>query len=140
MSFARERHIVAALVTVAFFGAASALEGHLEEIERRVGSETRVVVLRLKRLRSPDAVCMHLLDEHLLTLEKRGVHVIMVGVRGDLYGALQRTGIVARVGDARIFREQKVRHTSTQKGIHYAYELVDIPCETCPWRRETPLT
>lgn len=117
-----------------FFGAASALEAHLEAIEKRIGPETRVLVLRLKRLRSPDAVCLHLLDEYLQALEKRGVHVIMVGVRGDLYGALRRTGIVTRVGKERIFREQKVRHTSTQQGIRYAYELVEDPCPTCPRR------
>lgn len=117
-----------------FFGAASALEKHLEEIEARLVPETRVVVLRLKRLRSPDAVCMHLLDEHLAALEKRSVHVIMVGVRGDLNGALRRSGIAARIGTERIFREQKVRHTSTQKGIQFAYELVDEPCASCPRR------
>jgi len=117
-----------------FFGAAAALEAHLESIEKRVSTETRVLVLRMKRLRSPDAVCLHLLDEHLLGLERRGVHVIMVGVRGDLYGALRRTGIVDRVGSDRIYREQKVRHTSTQQGIRYAYALVDEPCATCPRR------
>lgn len=117
-----------------FFGAAAALEAHLETIEDRIGPETRVVVLRMKRLRSPDAVCMHLLDDRLKEIEARGVHVIMVGVRGDLFGALRRTGIVARLGADRIFREQPVRHTSTQKGIRYAYELIEVPCETCPRR------
>ncbi len=117
-----------------FFGAAAPLEAHLEEIERRVGAKTRVVVLRIKRLRSPDAVCMHLLDEHLKAIEDRGVHIIMVGVRDDLFGALRRSGIVARIGAGSIFREQPVRHTSTQKGIQHAYELVEEPCETCPRR------
>lgn len=115
-----------------FFGAAAALEGHLETIEERIDAGTRVVVLRMKRLRSPDAVCMHLLDEHLQRIEARGVHVIMVGVRDDLFGGLRRSGIAARIGAGNIFREQLVRHTSTQKGVHHAYELVDEPCATCP--------
>ncbi|MBI5503177.1 MAG: SulP family inorganic anion transporter [Deltaproteobacteria bacterium] len=117
-----------------FFGAAASLEAHLETIEERIDAGTRVVVLRMKRLRSPDAVCMHLLDEHLQRIEARGVHIIMVGVRNDMFGGLKRSGIAARIGADNIFREQPVRHTSTQKGIHHAYELVDEPCETCPRR------
>lgn len=117
-----------------FFGAASPLEAHLEEIERRIGPETRVVVLRIKRLRSPDAVCMHVLDEHLKAVEERGVHIILVGVRNDIFGALRRSGIVARIGADHVFREQAVRHTSTQRGVYYAYGLVGETCDTCPRR------
>ncbi|HMI91470.1 MAG TPA: SulP family inorganic anion transporter, partial [Polyangiales bacterium] len=39
-----------------FFSAAPSLERHLEAIERRAGSEARVIVLRMKRARNPDAV------------------------------------------------------------------------------------
>lgn len=117
-----------------FFGSAPALEKHLETIEGRAEPQTRVVVLRLKRLRSPDAVCMHMLDEHIRRVEARGVHVIMVGVRQDLADALERTGISSRLGPKQIFREQPIRHTSTQQGIQHAYDLIETPCETCPRR------
>jgi len=119
-----------------FFGSASALEAHLETIESRIQPETNVVVLRVKRVRSPDAVGIHLLDEHLRRIEARGVHVVLVGVRDDLRGALKRSGITARLGPKQIFFEQPVRHTSTQQGVKYAYELIDEPCETCPRREQ----
>ncbi len=115
-----------------FFGSAAALEGHLETIEGRIQPETRVVVLRVKRVRSPDAVGIHLLDEHLRRIKARGVHVVLVGVRGDLHSALERSGIAARLGPRHIFVEQPVRHTSTQQGVQYAYELIEERCETCP--------
>lgn len=121
-----------------FFGSAPALERHLDEIEGRIEAHTKVVVLRLKRLRSPDAVCMHMLDEHIQRIEARGVHVIMVGVRADLAAALDRTGIAARLEPKQIFREQPVRHTSTQMGIQHAYELIQTPCEDCPRTSRAP--
>ena len=71
-----------------FFGAAAALEGHFETIESRIGPDTKVLVLRLKRVRNPDAVGMHLLDEHIHRIEGQGVHVLLVGVRSDLADAL----------------------------------------------------
>jgi len=117
-----------------FFGSAAALEQHLETIESRVGATTRAVVLRTKRVRSPDAVCMHLLDEHIARIESGGVHVILVGVRPDLAEALDRTGLADRLGPERIFHEQAIRHTSTQKGVQYAFGFMGQPCETCPLR------
>ena len=113
-----------------FFGAAAALEGHFETIESRIGPDTKVLVLRLKRVRNPDAVGMHLLDEHIHRIEAQGVHVLLVGVRADLELALVRTGIAGRLHPKHIFREQPVRHTSTQMGVQYAYELIGTPLAT----------
>jgi sulfate permease, SulP family len=117
-----------------FFGSAASLEQHLESIESRIGPTTRAVVLRMKRVRSPDAVCMHLLEEHVARIETAGVHVIMVGVRQELADALERTGLEERLGAERIFREQPIRHTSTQKGVQFAFGFMGEPCETCPLR------
>ena len=86
-------------------------------------------MLRLKRVRNPDAVGMHLLDEHIQRIEARGVHVLLVGVRADLEDALVRTGIAGRLHPKHIFHEQPVRHTSTQMGVQYAYELIGTPME-----------
>jgi SulP family sulfate permease len=110
-----------------FFGAAAALEGHFETIESRVEPDTKVLVLRLKRVRNPDAVGMHLLDEHIHRMESQGIHVLLVGVRSDLEDALVRTGIAGRLHPKHIFHEQPVRHTSTQMGVQYAYELIGTP-------------
>lgn len=117
-----------------FFGSSADLEHHLESIEERIGPETKVVVLRVKRVRSPDAVGMHLLDEHLKRIEHLGVHVVLVGVRKDLEEALDKTGVTARLNPSHIFREQPIRHTSTQQGVQFAYELIDEPCDDCPRR------
>ena len=93
-------------------------------------------MLRLKRARNPDAVAMALLEGWLDRLAKRDVHVVVCGVREELYDAFVRTGLADRLGDGQVFREQPVRQTSTLLAIRHAYELVDQPCETCAHRRD----
>jgi hypothetical protein len=49
---------------------------------------------------------------------------------------LEKTGFADRIGDP-IFREEKVRLTSTTLAIRHAYTLIDDPCPTCPRRRRS---
>jgi sulfate permease, SulP family len=117
-----------------FFGAAAALEAHLATIEERVGPDTSVVVLRMKRLHNADAVGLALVDGFLDRMAARGVRVVLCGVRTGLYDTMKKTGMVARVGEQDIFLEQPVRQTSTLLAIRHAYELIPEPCPTCPRR------
>jgi len=117
-----------------FFGATAALEAHFASIEERIGADTRVVVLRVKRARSPDAVGLALLHDFLLRTKARGVHVLLCGVRADFAEKLERTGISAHLGE-RLFLEQPVRQTSTLQALRHAYELVGSDtCPACPRR------
>jgi SulP family sulfate permease len=116
-----------------FFGATAALEQHFAHIEAAIAPETRVLVLRLKRARNPDAVGMTLLEGFLARVRERHVRVLLCGVRADLAGMLHRTGLAERQRE-QIFLEQPVRQTSTLLAIRHAYELVTDPCPTCPRR------
>jgi SulP family sulfate permease len=116
-----------------FFGASSALERHLAEIESRLDERAQVVILRLKRAHNPDAVALKLLEGFLDRMKQRGVHVLMCGVRAHLYEVLERTGVAGRLGE-RIFREQPVRQTSTLLAVRHAYRLMDELCPECPRR------
>jgi SulP family sulfate permease len=115
-----------------FFGAVSTMERHFENIEAELRPETRVIVLRLKRLHNPDAVAVAELEHFLLRMKSRGVHVLMCGVQSGLYGVMERVGLAQRVGE-QIFLEQRVRQTSTTRAIEHAYTLLDERCKTCPW-------
>jgi SulP family sulfate permease len=119
-----------------FFGATAALESHFATIEEAVGDETRVVVLRVKRARNPDAVGMTLLEGFLERLRGRGVHVLLCGVREEFHARIVRAGLSERLGE-RVFLEQPVRQTSTQLAIRHAYELLDELCPHCPRRDAT---
>jgi SulP family sulfate permease len=117
-----------------FFGASAALEAHFASIEERIGPDTRVLVLRVKRARNPDAVGLTLLEDFLHRVKARGVHVLLCGVRTDFAEKLDRTGITAHLGE-RLFLEQPVRQTSTLLAIRHAYELLGgDTCSTCPRR------
>ena len=100
-------------------------------------SETRVVVLRMKRVRNPDAVGLTLLEGFLERMKARNVHVLLCGVRAPLFASMQKTGLAARLDEKEIFLEQPVRQTSTLLAIRYAYELIPDRCPTCPRRNVT---
>ncbi|MFM2415932.1 MAG: hypothetical protein RL385_655, partial [Pseudomonadota bacterium] len=115
-----------------FFGAAASIERHFDEIEARVRPETRVVVLRMKRSRSPDAVGLTLLSGFIERMQERKVTVLMCGVRKELLESFDRVGITALVGQKHMFAEQPVRQTSTLLAVRRAYALIDGPCAECP--------
>jgi SulP family sulfate permease len=120
-----------------FFGSSSNLEQHFRYIEDRVDANTRVVVLRVKRVRNPDAVGLTLLAEFLERMKPRDVHVILCGVRSQLFESMRRSGLAARLGEGEIFLEQPVRQTSTMLAIRHAYELIPDPCPACPRRNRS---
>ena len=116
-----------------FFGAAANLEAHLETIEGRFTPDVKVVVLRLKRVRNPDAVCLHQLETFLHTARARGVTVLLCGVRDELHDAMVRIGI--ELDPTLVFREQSVRNVATLLAVKRAYTLLgDDFCEHCPRR------
>jgi SulP family sulfate permease len=120
-----------------FFGSAPELDRHLSTIERRVDDGCRVVVLRLKRARNPDGVCIHLLEQFMERLEGRSVTVLLCGVRRDLNKGLRNTGTLARLGPRRVFRETAGQWSSTLEAVRHAYTLLDGDyCTVCPRRTE----
>jgi SulP family sulfate permease len=128
-----ERILIFGLEGEMFFGATAALERHFAEIEGRIDEKTEVVVLRVKRTRNPDAVGMTLLEHFFDRMKTRGIHVLLCGVRPEFAEKMERTGLVARLGE-RLFLEQPVRQTSTLLAIRHAYELISERCPHCPHR------
>jgi SulP family sulfate permease len=115
-----------------FFGATAALERYFATIEDRGDDATRVVVLRMKRVRSPDAVGLSLLEGFLDRMAARHVHVLLCGVRPQLFEGLQRIGLVDRLDRRQIFLEEPVRLTSTLLAVRYAYELIGAEFPSAP--------
>ena len=118
-----------------FFGSAPSLEKQLFEIERKVSQRTRVIILRVKRVRNPDAVCLRLIDTFVKHVEQWRVTVLLCGVRRDLGRALWSTGLAAHLGPERIFPEAASVMSSTLDALRHAYALVDgDTCPPCPRR------
>lgn len=120
-----------------FFGSAPDFEKHLAAIERRASSGVRVVVLRLKRARNPDAVCLAVLGDFIGRLLERGITPLLCGVRADMARVFRTTGLEAQLGPARIFQETLAVGSSTLDAVRRAYELLGGDyCITCPRRNE----
>ncbi len=117
-----------------YFGSGASLEQHLDAICDRVVPETQAVVLRLKRARNPDAVGMSLLERCVDRLQRRGVHVVLCGIREGMYSCMENCGLAEKIGEKHIFLEQPVAQTSTMLAVRHAYDLVTDLCPTCPRR------
>ena len=118
-----------------FFGAAPELEQHLDTVAQTVEEGVRVVVLRMKRVRSPDAVCMSVLDHFIERMHAAEVHVLFCGVRPDLMKVIDSSGLARRLGLERVFVFQETGEfwTSTLEAVRFAYEIIgDDVCEICP--------
>ncbi len=124
-----------------FFGAAPELEQHLDHIAATVDEGARVVILRLKRVRNPDAVCMSVLDHFIDKMQAAGVSVLFCGVRPDLMHVIETSGLARRIGPERLFvfeERTKKYWTSAFEAVQFAYTILgDDLCETCPRRAET---
>src|SRR5262249_29988956 len=64
-----------------FFGAAPDLERVFDDLRLRAKDGARVVVLRFKRVRNPDMVCMERLERFLKEMAGQDVAVLLCGVR-----------------------------------------------------------
>jgi SulP family sulfate permease len=123
-----------------FFGAAPELEQDFDAIGQWAESGVRVIILRLKRVRNPDAVCMSVMDRFVERMHELGVTVLLCGVRPDLIRVINSSGFIHRVGEKNVFAFEETGKfwTSTLEAVRYAYEIIgDDVCETCPRHAES---
>ena len=83
-----------------FFGAAEKLERTLERVHLNV----RNVVLRFGRVPFIDATGLTTLTEIVRRFHKRKVRVILCGLHGEVAEAIDKEGLVARVGSRNVCR------------------------------------
>ncbi|HJT75974.1 MAG TPA: SulP family inorganic anion transporter [Gemmataceae bacterium] len=131
------RLVVFSLEGNLFFGAAPELAEHLAELTRRADAGARVILLRLKRARNPDMVCLEHLQRFLKDMEARKVTVLLCGVREDFAQALRNLDFYRWLPPECVFLEDGAVGSSTLQAVRRAYELLGTDlCETCPRRHE----
>jgi sulfate permease, SulP family len=108
-----------------FFGSTMALDEHLNWFEKRAAEGAKVIVLRVKRLRNPDAVGMREIDEFIRRMSEMGVRVILAGVRRDLLDGLRAAGSLDRLGPDQVFSERQKRGSSTMEAVAAAYAYLE---------------
>jgi SulP family sulfate permease len=123
-----------------FFGAAPELEEHLNSIRQAAKVGVRVVVLRMKRARNTDAVCLAVLDRFITRMQAEHVTVLLCGLRPDLVKVINSSGLIRRLGSEHVFvfEETGAIWSSTLDAVRFAYEIVGREvCENCPRHAES---
>jgi SulP family sulfate permease len=118
-----------------FFGAAPHFGRYLDTIMDRIHQERlNYVVLRLKRVRHPDAVCLERLEHFLKASSKLSVTVLLAGVQPDLLAAAHRLGFFAWYPQERVYAQGKDEDSATLAAIRRIYGE-SAPASTGPLDR-----
>lgn len=104
-----------------FFGAAGELRDALTEAA--ADPEVKALVVRLKRTRGLDLTAATVFSAVAKNLEDRGKHLILVGMRPALMGVMERTGVVADVGEDNAFPTQPGWFEAMDDGLRRGLEL-----------------
>ncbi|HEV3417839.1 MAG TPA: SulP family inorganic anion transporter [Pirellulales bacterium] len=121
-----------------FFGASPELEAIFDELHDRAAAGARVIVLRLRRTRNPDMVCMKLFEQFLHDMHGRGVKVLLCGVREDFSQAMINLRFYELLPADRIFYQDAASPgSSTIDAVRHGYELLgDHTCPACALRNK----
>ncbi|MET0386826.1 MAG: SulP family inorganic anion transporter [Polyangiales bacterium] len=107
-----------------FFGAAPDLE---QQLEQSFGYARKhaisAVVLRVKRLRNPDAVCLERLEHVLRDAQEHGFTVFLAGIRPDLLRGMRRLAWDKFLPESQWFVEGDELYSATLKAVRKAYDL-----------------
>ncbi len=92
-----------------------------------------MIVLRLKRTRNPDVVCMERLERFMHDMDREHVLVLLCGVREDFDRAMQNLQFEEWLPSDRVFHETDVTGSATLAAVRSGYEFLgsDI-CDSCP--------
>jgi sulfate permease, SulP family len=109
-----------------FFGAAPELDRYFDTLRARIRTDgIEFVILRLKRVRDPDAVCIERLEQFLHEengKERNGkpVTILLAGVRPDTLKVLTNIGFEAWFPPDQVFPEEAEEYSATLKAVRYA--------------------
>ncbi|MFT5685916.1 MAG: SulP family sulfate permease [Myxococcota bacterium] len=112
---------------VLFFGAAGELQAALDEAAEGVD----VLVVRIKRTQGIDVTIIDVLESVAVAMERRGQHLLLVGMKPRVMAALRRAGAVEVLGKDALFPSRKRWFAAMNEAIESAIELSQPSCERC---------
>lgn len=117
-----------------FFGAAPELDRYFAELRERTKQGIRILILRVKRTRNPDMVCIERLQDFVEEMQQCNVTVLLCGVRPDFAETMKNLCFEKWLPPERVFLENEmVDGSATLLAVRYAYELLgDDVCDNCP--------
>jgi SulP family sulfate permease len=122
---ANPRLLIFGLEGELFFASSLALDEHLGWFERRVSSGADAMVLRVKRLRHPDAFGMRELERFIECMQKANVRIFLAGVPVELLAGLRQTGALKSLDAGQVFPERSAEGSSTMAAILAARDYLE---------------
>ena len=104
------------------------------ELVRCLTPRTRVVVLRMKRLRAFGSTAMAILAHYYDLLHLRGIHLVVCGIEDELKKVMTGSGLRNRIGEQNIFYADNKLFQSTELALARAWSIVEMER-----RREAPV-
>jgi anti-anti-sigma factor len=106
-----------------YFAAAEDLD---YELLQALKPETRVVVLRMKRLRAVGSSAMAMLEHFHKVLKSRGIHLIICGVEDEMNRVLTGSGLRKLIGEQNIFYADNRIFQSTELALARSMGIVEM--------------
>jgi SulP family sulfate permease len=91
-----------------------------------ITSKTRVVILRMKRLRAVGSTAMAILDHFWEILSKRDIHLVVCGIEDDLKRVMTKSGLRNQIGEQNIFYADNKLFQSTELALARAWSIFEM--------------
>jgi sulfate permease, SulP family len=117
-----------------FFGAGPELDRCFSQLMQRAREEgIQHIIVRVKRLRNPDVVCLERLEHFLKSARGSGITVLIAGARPDLIEAFGRLHFSDWLPEDRIFPQGSDEDSATLAAIRSVYDRLGDAngCEHC---------
>jgi anti-anti-sigma factor len=105
------------------------------ELVRCLTPQTRVAVLRMKRLRAVGSTAMAILAHYYELLRDRGITLVVCGIEDDLKRVMTGSGLRETIGEQNIFYADNKLFQSTELALARAWSIVQMEK-----RREQPIS
>jgi len=109
-----------------FFGVADELEDRLSRV---AGQQVPVVIIRLKRTSAIDSTVLHVMEQFIRQMQSQNGHVLLCGVKPDLYAQLKAYGLVDLLGEKAVFPASHDVYSSARQALAYARTLTGDQAE-----------
>lgn len=106
-----------------YFAAAEDLD---YELFRCITPETRVVVLRMKRLRAVGSTAMAMLEHFWELLRHKGITLVVCGIEEELEGVITSSRVRRILGEQNIFYADNKLLQSTELALARAWSIVEL--------------
>jgi SulP family sulfate permease len=104
------------------------------ELVRCLTPRTRVVVLRMKRLRAVGSTAMAILAHYYALLREKNIYLVVCGIEEELKKVMTGSGLRQQIGEQNIFYADNKLFQSTELALARAWSVVEMER-----RREQPV-